>query len=383
MRYYQTLENHWLSRLQNDYPQASADTCSSVVAWLLGENPEDWNNLDPDRCQALEAGLSFRYRILQQRYWGVSPDQAYRNLMQRLGSLVILRQKIQTWVATSRDRQRQVVDVLQEVIQGMLDRDRYLQQQIQWIAKCTDDSRLRNTLLLTTVEEYCLRPVRNQPLLVYRFVNYLYRSQRGGLTQVPTGEWVKHISEEIVLGDKDETISLLDNSAIAKYEDFQYLEEQKTQRVVIQKQFETYLREKVDPIAAQWLQLYLQGYSQDIIAQKLQLPIKQVYRLREKVGYHATRNFALKIAPELVMDWLGTSLINHRLGLSPSQWQKFYQDLNPTQRQLVDRLKYKDSVDTIAKALNLKVSQVQSEWSKIYLTSQDIRNQSHSSDSDS
>ncbi|MFO7030322.1 hypothetical protein B9T07_09800 [Limnospira fusiformis CCALA 023] len=374
LRYCQTLEKHWLSRLQNDYPQANPDTWSSVVVWLLGENPDRWDSLEPDRRQALEAGLNFRYRILKERYWGVSSNQAYRNLMQRLGGLVILRQKIQTWVATSRDRQRQVVDVLQEVIQNMLDRDRYLKQQIQWIAQCTDDPRLRNSLLLTTVEEYCLRPIRNQPLLVYRFVNYLYRSQRGGLTQVPTGEWVKQISEEIVLGDKDEPISLLDDSAIAQYQESQYLEEQKAQRVFIQKQFQAYLQENVDPIAAQWLELYLRGYSQEAIAQKLQLPIKQVYRMREKVGYHATRNFAVKIAPELVMDWLGISLVNHRLGLTPSQWEKFYQDLTPTQRRLIDLLKANNSIDAIAQILNTKVSRVHSEWSKIYLASQVIRN---------
>lgn len=58
--------------------------------------------------------------------------------------------------------------------------------QIAPIARCTADPRLRNALLLAATEEYCLRPVCNKPLLVYRFVNYLRRTQRGGLTQVPT-----------------------------------------------------------------------------------------------------------------------------------------------------------------------------------------------------
>ena len=96
-----------------------------------------------------------------------SPEQAYQNLMQRLSGLVMLRHKIRAWINTSRDRQRSVIDVLQEVVQEMLNSDRYLQQQMANIAKCTKNSHLRNSLLLANVEEYCVRPVRNQPLLVY------------------------------------------------------------------------------------------------------------------------------------------------------------------------------------------------------------------------
>lgn len=374
-----SLENRWRSRLQTDHPEVSPDTRESVVRWLLGEHPDRWETLEPDRQNAFEAGLNFRYRILQQRYWGVSPEHAYRNLMRRLGSLAILRQKIRTWVATSRDRQRQVVDVLEEVVQAMLDRDRHLQRQIRWIAQCTDDSRLRNALLLTAVEEYCLRPVRNQPLLVYRFVNYLRRSHRGGLTQVPGGEWVKQVSEEIVVGDGDEPISLLDDRALAEYEDTEYIADQQLQRELVKTQFATYLKEKVDPVAAAWLELYLQGYTQEAIAEKLQLPVKQAYRLREKVGYHAVRNFALKQAPELVTDWLGTSLATHRLGLTQTEWQEFWDGLTPTQRQIINRLEAKDSIKAIAEQLNLKVSQVQGEWTKIYLVAQTLRNRSSDS----
>jgi len=53
----------------------------------------------------------------------------------------------------------------------------------QWPAECTVDARLRNALLFASTEEL-FAPVRNQPLLVYRFVNYLRRT-RGGITNVP------------------------------------------------------------------------------------------------------------------------------------------------------------------------------------------------------
>ncbi|PJF37761.1 MAG: hypothetical protein CUN55_20435, partial [Phototrophicales bacterium] len=120
-----------------------------IVQWLLGEDSQQLNDLTPDQQKVLETGLYFRYRILQQRYIDVSPEQAYRHLIQRLGGLVILRQKIRAWVATSRDRQRNVIDVLQEVIQEMLNSDRYLQKQLHWISQCTTDTRLRSALLLT------------------------------------------------------------------------------------------------------------------------------------------------------------------------------------------------------------------------------------------
>ncbi|MFM6190099.1 HetZ-related protein 2 [Planktothrix sp.] len=366
----------WRFQLENDYPNLNPKTRESLIRWLPGEHCESLETLPPDQQEQIKQGLNFRYRILKQRYLEVSPEKAYRNLMQRLGSLVILRQKVRLWVATSRDRQRQVVDVLQEVVQEMLNSDRYLQQQMQWISQCTSDPQLRNALLLTTLEEYCLRPIRNQPLLVYRFVNYLRRAERGGLTQVPTGEWIKQLSDEILSDETDETVSLLDHQAVSRYEDEQYFQTQQNQRLTVQAEFEAYLIKNVDPIAAEWLRLYLQGLSQEAIAQTLNLPIKQVYRLREKVSYHAIKNFTLKQNPELVTNWLGTSLSEHRLGLTSQQWQEFWQGLTPTQQEILERLKAGETLETIAKTLKVKVTQIQTEWTKMYLKAQDLRNQS-------
>jgi hypothetical protein len=366
--------NQWRFQLENDYPNSSQDKRESIINWLLGEHFTSLESLPTNQQERIKLGLNFRYQILQQRYLDTPPEKAYRNLMQRLGSLMILRQKVRLWVSTSRDRQRQVVDVLQEVVQEMLNSDRYLQQQIQWISQCTNDRQLSNALLFTTLEEYCLRPIRNQPLLVYRFVNYLRRSQRGGLTQVPAGEWIKQLSDEILSDETDDTISLLDNQAISQYEDDQYFQTQQNQRLKVQAEFEDYLIKNVDSKAAEWLRLYLQGLSQEAIAQKLNLPIKQIYRLREKVSYHAIKNFTLKQNPELVTSWLGTSLSEHRLGLNSEQWEQFWQSLNDNQRQIIERLKAGETLETIAETLNLKLTQIQQEWTTIYLMAQDIRN---------
>jgi len=67
-----------------------------------------------------------------------------------------------------------VVDVLQEVIQELLQSEYAAANGL--IAECTVDARLRNAAVFASTEEcVCMR---NQPLLVYRFVNYLRRTQR-------------------------------------------------------------------------------------------------------------------------------------------------------------------------------------------------------------
>ena len=363
-------------QLQVDCENISQQTQDSIIKWLLGEDFQRYETLPPNQLTIARQAIDYRYRILRHRYLGVGPERAYKNLMTRLGSLVMLRNKIKTWVALSRDRQRAVVDVLQEVIQELLQSDRYLQEQIGWIRECTEDPRLRNALLLTSTEEYCMRPIRNQPLLLYRFVNYLRRSQRGGITQVPTGDLVRLVSEEIVPEEAENPVSLLDNQAIAQYQENQEWEEKQTARTAVRKEFETYLAKNIDSGASEWLRLYLQGISQEEIARALNKPIKEIYRLREKISYHAIKVFALKVQPELVSTWLETSLGEHRLGLTPSQWQEYWESLTPEQRRLLDNLTNGKTLEAVAQDLNLKTNQVMGEWSKLYLAAQEKRNAS-------
>jgi hypothetical protein len=299
------LADRWRLHLQSDLPGHDRPIHESIIQWLLGEDQARFENLLPTQLDIAKQAMEYRYRILQQRYLEAGPERAYKGLIQRLSSLFLIRNKIKTWIALSRDRQRSVVDVLQEVIQELLQNDKYMQQQINWIAQCTSDPRLRNALVLATTEEYCLRPIRNQPLLVYRFVNYLRRSQRGGMTQVPAADFIRLVSEEIAPDDSEGSVSLLDGQAVAEYQDAQAQAEQQELRKAITQEFEIYLAERVHPLAAEWLKLYLQGRTQEAIAQDLKVPIKQVYRLREKVNYHAVRVFAPKNQPELVTEWLG------------------------------------------------------------------------------
>ena len=304
-------------------------------------------------------------------------EQAYQNLMQRLSGLVMLREKIRAWVSTSRDRQRSAIDVLQEVVQDMLNSDRYLQQQMANIAECTKNPHLRNSLLLASVEEYCVRPIRNQPLLVYRFVNYLRRTQKGGLTQVPVKEWVKFISDDISYGDTEDKVSFLDTVVTSEYNDGETIEKYQLRSKVLE-EFEKYLAEKVDQKAVEWLRLYIRGNTQYEIAKALNIPVQKIYRLREKVSYHAIRVFALKQQPELIASWLEISLNDNSLGLTPSKWREYWQNLNHQQRHLVEALKSGATLEEIAKELNLKTNQVISEWTQLYLDAQSLRNSSKS-----
>lgn len=368
------LRQNWRSKLQTSGVALSSNDQESVISWLLGEDVGRFEDLPHAQVAVAQQAMDYRFRILQQRYLDVQPERAYKQLIQRLSSLFLIRSRIRTWVALSRDRRRTVMDVLQEVIQELIQSDNYIRQQISWISRCTANPRLRNALMLTSIEEYCLRPIRNQPLLVYRFVNYLRRSQRGGMTQVPTGDLIRLVSEEITPDDTDNPVSLLDAQAVAQYQDNQAWEEQQALRDKVLQEFLTYLDQEVEPAAAAWLKLHLQGQSQEVIAQRLNLTINQVYRLREKISYHATRVFGFKQEHELVGTWLGISLVEHNLGLKPDQWQIFWNSLTPVQQKILEKLKAQQPLDLIAKELNLKSNQVMGEWSKLYLAAQKLRN---------
>lgn len=363
----------WQRRLAEDMPKQGEEVRQAVVAWLIGQNPERFDEADATSLKILTQALEYRYQILRQRYWGVSPDEAYRRLIRRLSSLFLVRSKVRTWIALSRDRRRTVTDVLQEVIQEMLQSDRHLRQQVSWIGQCTARDRLRNLLMLATVEEYCLRPIRNQPLLVYRFVNYLRRSQRGGMTQIPSGELIRLVSEEITTDDPDNSLSLLDVEAVSQYEFNQQVEEEHLLREQVKQQFSDYLTETLDETAAQWLELHLQGHTQEAISQQLNLSIKEAYRLREKIRYHAIRVYTLRENPDLVFSWLKTSVREHNLGLPPHQWEQFLAERPPLQRQILNQMKAGASLDAIAQSCDLKPRQVAGEWTQIYLDAQALR----------
>lgn len=371
------IAQYWQQRLATDCPEQSQANRESIISWLLGIDLQRFNLLNPKELEIAKQAIEYRWRILHKRYLGMSREKAYCQLINRLGSVVTIRNKIQSWISLSRDRQRSVVDVLQEVLQELLQSDSYIQQQMSQISALTTDKRLRDMLLFASIEEYCLRPVRNQPILMYRFVNYLRRIQRGGLTQLPVGELVKLVSPEIITENNDHPVSLIDHQAIAQYEEIEYLEEQQANRQLVQAEFAEYLLANIGQLAVDWLQLYLQGKSQEQIAKQLNKPIKEVYRLREKISYHAVRIFAIKHQPELVDNWLSASLKEDNLGLTATEWQQLEEQLTPLAQQVLKLYKAGNSMEEIAQKLQCKTNQVLSEWTKIYLAAQKLRTNNH------
>jgi hypothetical protein len=365
------IQAQWQLRLETELPQHSAATRSSILLWLLGAD-RDWENLSAERLQIVERGMDYRFRLLQQRYLGLAPTAAYKTLMQRLGGVVVVRERIRTWIALSNDRQRTVADVLTEVIQEMLARDRQVRGEIELIGKCTNNPRLRDALLFASIEEYCLRPIRNHPLIAHRFVNYLRQARTGGMTNIPQGELVSLVADEVI-GDDDTSFNLVDLQALEDYYHQQDSIDTQVLRDRVKQEFRAYLIDRLGAVAGEWLDAYLQGKKPDEIAAALGLNSIQIYRLRDKINYHAIKLFALKAQPELVAQWLQISLQEHDFGLSASQWQQFDDRLEPIQLEILNGMRAGSSIDSIATTLNLKSNRVFDAWLQIYLAAQKIR----------
>ncbi|ELR99111.1 HetZ-related protein 2 [Gloeocapsa sp. PCC 73106] len=366
-------KSKWETRLGNDYPAMTIATQQSIIQWLLGDLPTRFSQLSLIELQIQEKAINYRYKILQQGYLNVNPKMAYDRLLKRLGFLSLLTNKIRGWVASSQAHQQTVADVITELIHEMLQRDRYLLSQLNWISQCTPNNNLRNSLLLASLEEYCLRPIRNQPLIAHRFVNFLQSQNRGGITHVPRQELVRIISEEITRED-DSLVSLTDNQALESYQELEKWEQVKALRLLVQQELADYLAQEIGTVAVNWLNLYLQGLSPEIISQSLNLSPKQTYRLREKITYHALQVFALKMQPELVQQWLEISLLEHNLGLTSRQWQVYLQNLNQEQIQLISQLKTGKTLEEVCREFKWTKTQGLKKWRELYFLAQKLRN---------
>ena len=170
------LKRAWNSRLLKDFPHQNPETRQSIIRWLLGDL-EPIESLTTHQLKSAHKTIDYRYRILQRRYLEVNSTQIYRNLVNRLGSLIMLN----IGVALSLERQKAVATVLQEFIQEILTSDRSMQVQMLKIAQCTQNPHLRNVLLLSSLEEYCLQPIRNQPRLLHKFLTFIYYQRTGKL----------------------------------------------------------------------------------------------------------------------------------------------------------------------------------------------------------
>lgn len=283
----------WDSRLLQDCQNQDSQQQQSIVCWLLGENIEQLEDLSELELKIFHQTLDYRWRILRQRYLGVEPNEAYRRLMTRLSSLVGRHYPQQNPLMPNLNKQRKLVDLLETVIQEMIQGDCWLKQKMTWIRQCSEDEHLRNALWLTTIEEYCLRPIRNHPLIIDRLVSLLRR-------QVSEASMQTSASEILLDLLKDLKPSVPETPSSNCLKETQKWQEVQVKRLGLTQDFERYLTEKVGVLEGCWLRLYLQGKTQEAIATLLNLPIKTVYKLQEQVQYHALQLFSLKKASELV-----------------------------------------------------------------------------------
>lgn len=167
----------WQSRLSRELPQTKPEARQSIMRWLPGENYDKLNQLTAEEVLQFQQQANRRYQILRQRYLAVNPRQAYLQLLNRLGAVVACPPSIRHRLSRCPSSRQAVAAIIQEVLQDLLDRDAYCQQQRDWIAGCTEDDSLRDALFFASLEEYCLRASGQQFLFVEQVIVYLRQKQ--------------------------------------------------------------------------------------------------------------------------------------------------------------------------------------------------------------
>ncbi len=145
-----------------------------------------------------------------------------------------------------------------------------------------------------------------------------------------------------------------------------------TLRQAVVKELVDYLAEREQEDCADYFTLRLQDLSASEIEAILGLTSRQRDYLQQRFKYHLIR-FALSHRWELVHQWLEADL-EKNLGLTPSQWQGFQQQLTEQQRSLL-RLKQEKLADAaISQSLGCTVAQIQRQWAKLLEQAWEIRN---------
>ena len=133
-----------------------------------------------------------------------------------------------------------------------------------------------------------------------------------------------------------------------------------------------YLEERQQNDCADYFALRLQDLPTQEIEAILGLTPRQRDYLQQRFKYHQMR-FALSHRWELVHQWLDADL-DRNLGLTPTQWQKFQEKIEPNQRELL-RLKQQGLPEReIAQSLGCTVNQVNKRWFKLLNLAWEIRN---------
>ncbi len=121
-----------------------------------------------------------------------------------------------------------------------------------------------------------------------------------------------------------------------------------------------------------YLSLKLQDLPAPEIDQILGLTSRQRDYLQQRFKYHVEK-FAKQHQWQLVHQWLGADL-EHKLGLSSQQWEKFLSQLSEQQRQILQLKTTEHSDHAIAKIIKCTPKQLQKRWTQMLELAWAIRN---------
>lgn len=138
-----------------------------------------------------------------------------------------------------------------------------------------------------------------------------------------------------------------------------------------------YLSEQGQSDCIDYLSLRLQDLSAREIDEVLGLSSRQRDYLQQRFKYHVEK-FARNHNWQLVHEWLGADL-DQKLGLNNQQWEAFWQQLEPSQQQLLQLKRKHNSDKAIASSLKLTPKQVQKNWSQLLEKAWQVRNSSTAS----
>jgi hypothetical protein len=151
---------------------------------------------------------------------------------------------------------------------------------------------------------------------------------------------------------------------------FDPAEESERDRIV--SELVKYLEAQGQSDCVDYLSLKLQDFSAPEIDQILGLTSRQRDYLQQRFKYHVEK-FAKQHHWQLVHQWLGAGL-EHKLGLSSQQWEKFLSQLSEQQQQILQLKTAKYSDQAIAKIIKCTPKQLQKRWTQMLEMAWAIRN---------
>lgn len=123
---------------------------------------------------------------------------------------------------------------------------------------------------------------------------------------------------------------------------------------------------------ADYLTLKLQDLPACEIDEILGLTARQRDYLQQRFKYHVEK-FSRNSNWKIVHQWLGADL-EHRLGLTDSQWEKFTDELTDLQLEIIDLRREQLSDKAIATEVGLTPKKVQKQWTAILEMAWELRN---------